>query len=127
MCGRSVVYGLSALLYAIVAAVLLGSPKGDRPPSAPEVRQKQKLGHVKAVVVSPSRLWADAPFTPRVLIEPAATPLQGYDRTIVPMVLTGIFIAAGAALSAGGFLLFHVRAAVYARPISYAVDVLGRR
>ena len=33
----SVVYTASIVMYAIVAAVLLGSPKGQKPPPAPEV------------------------------------------------------------------------------------------
>ena len=52
---------------------------------------------------------------------------QGYDRTIVPLVLMGVLVSAGAGMSAVGLLLFHVRTAVYARPLSYHKDVLRQR
>ncbi|KAI8471481.1 MAG: hypothetical protein J3K34DRAFT_506752 [Monoraphidium minutum] len=81
------VYAVSVVLYGVVAAVLLGSPKGHKPPPAPE----------------------------------------GYDRTLIPLVLTGALVCAGAAAGAAGLLVFHVRQPVYARPLSYHRDVLRQR
>jgi hypothetical protein len=51
---------------------------------------------------------------------------QGYDRTVVPMALTGVLVSAGVGASAAGMLAFHAAAPVYARPLSYRADVLGR-
>lgn len=52
---------------------------------------------------------------------------QGYDRTLIPMVLMGVLVSAGVGMSAVGLLIFHVREAVYARPLSYHRDVLNKR
>jgi hypothetical protein len=43
------------------------------------------------------------------------------------MALMGALLCVGVGLSAAGVFLFHVRAAVYARPLSYHADVLGQR
>lgn len=52
---------------------------------------------------------------------------QGYDRTVVPLAVTGALLGAGALAAGGGMLVFQARAAVYARPLSYHRDVLGQR
>lgn len=75
------------LIFATVAAVLLGSPKGYKPPPAP----------------------------------------AGYDRTLVPLVLVGALMAAGAGASAAGLFAFVARVPVYHRPLDYATDVLGQK
>lgn len=63
-----------------------------------------------------------APLTPA-----PPPPPQGYDRTFVPLALTGALLCAGVGASAAGVFAFVVRAPVYARPLSYHADVLRQR
>jgi hypothetical protein len=53
--------------------------------------------------------------------------LQGYDQTIIPLVVVIVLVSVGALGSLVGLLVFHVRAAVYARPLSYHLDVLNQK
>lgn len=53
--------------------------------------------------------------------------LQGYDVSIVPLVVTIVAAAAAAVCSLAGVLVLHARAAVYARPLSFHADVLSQR
>lgn len=53
--------------------------------------------------------------------------LQGYDQTIIPLVVVIVLVSVGALASLLGMLVFHVRAAVYARPLSYHMDVLNQK
>ncbi|WIA16443.1 hypothetical protein OEZ85_013129 [Tetradesmus obliquus] len=80
-------YAGSAAIYAIVALVLLASPKGYPPPPSP----------------------------------------VGYDQTIIPLVVVIMLVSVGALASLLALLVFHVRAAVYARPLSYHADVLNQK
>jgi hypothetical protein len=52
---------------------------------------------------------------------------QGYDQTIIPLVVVIVLVSVGALGSLVGLLVFHVRAAVYARPLSYHLDVLNQK
>lgn len=56
--------------------------------------------------------------------DPAA---QGYDRTLVPLVLMGSLLCAGVGAAAAGVFAFWVRQPLYARPLCYHADVLRQR
>lgn len=59
--------------------------------------------------------------------ESCTNAMQGYDQTIVPLVVMIILVALGALGSLLGLMVFHARAAVYARPLNYHVDVLNQQ
>jgi multisubunit Na+/H+ antiporter MnhG subunit len=57
----------------------------------------------------------------------ARTRAQGYDTTIVPLAVTIVATSAAAVCSLVAVLVFHARAAFYARPLSYHADVLHQQ
>ena len=50
--------------------------------------------------------------------------VQGYDQTFVPLSVMMALVCLGVLISLVGLLTFHVRAAVYARPLNYHTDIL---
>ena len=87
------------------------------------------LPHAVAAARGHARLVEPASCCATSNTPPHAIPCawQGYDRTTVPMALTGVLLGVGAAASAAGMFVFQVRAATYARPLSYHKDVLGQK
>lgn len=53
--------------------------------------------------------------------------LQGYDTTITPLVIMIILMSVAALAALVGLLVFHVRAAFYARPLNFHADVLHQQ
>lgn len=53
--------------------------------------------------------------------------VQGYDTTIIPLVVMIILMSVAALASLAGLLVFHVRAPFYARPLNYHADVLHQQ
>lgn len=53
--------------------------------------------------------------------------LQGYDTTIIPLVILIILMAVAAVAALLGLLVFHARAALYARPLNFYADVLHQQ
>lgn len=53
--------------------------------------------------------------------------LQGYDTTIIPLVIMIILMSVAAVAALVGLLVFHVRAAFYARPLNFHADVLHQQ
>jgi hypothetical protein len=56
-----------------------------------------------------------------------AVRLQGYDTTIIPLVIMIILMSVAALAGLVGLLVFHVRAAFYARPLNFHADVLHQQ
>ncbi|GFR51306.1 hypothetical protein Agub_g13670 [Astrephomene gubernaculifera] len=56
-----------------------------------------------------------------------ARPAEGYDRTIVPLVVIMALTVVGVLAGAVGLLVFHVLPPLYARPLSYHLDVMQQR
>ncbi|GLI61417.1 hypothetical protein VaNZ11_003773 [Volvox africanus] len=54
-------------------------------------------------------------------------PPEGYDLTIVPLIIIMAILVLGVLLGAVGMLIFAVLPATYARPLSYHMDVLEQR
>ncbi|EFJ49693.1 hypothetical protein VOLCADRAFT_89670 [Volvox carteri f. nagariensis] len=54
-------------------------------------------------------------------------PPEGYDQTIVPLVVVMVILAIGVLMSAVGMLIFALLPTVYARPLSHHLDVLKHR
>lgn len=53
----------------------------------------------------------------------AHTCLQGYDQTIIPMVIIMILIGLGIIIGGVGLIIFQAGTQFYARPLSYHLDV----
>lgn len=53
--------------------------------------------------------------------------LQGYDTTIIPLVIMIILMSVAALAALVGLLVFHARAAFYARPLNFHADVLHQQ
>lgn len=49
--------------------------------------------------------------------------MQGYDQTVVPLVIIAIVLGLGFLAGLVGMLVFHVVPPLYARPLNYQVDV----
>lgn len=52
---------------------------------------------------------------------------QGYDGTLIPLVVTIAAVSAAAAGGLAALLLLHARARLYAAPLSFHADVLRQR
>eukprot|EP00879_Flechtneria_rotunda_P031296 GHRR01034173.1.p3 GENE.GHRR01034173.1~~GHRR01034173.1.p3 ORF type:complete len:117 (+),score=36.53 GHRR01034173.1:1036-1386(+) len=51
----------------------------------------------------------------------------GYDQTAIPLAVTMVLVSLGVVASLAGLVLFHLSAAVYARPLNYHTDVLNQQ
>ncbi len=88
--------------------------------------------HLSAAAASTLAQSTDAVSVALALrLSPALPPLlpvlQGYDTTIIPLVVLIILMSVAALASLLGLLVFHARAALYARPLSYHADVLHQQ
>ncbi|GIL74008.1 hypothetical protein Vretimale_5060 [Volvox reticuliferus] len=54
-------------------------------------------------------------------------PPEGYDQTVVPLIIIMAVLVVGVLLGAVGMLIFAVLPTTYARPLSYHMDVLAQR
>lgn len=52
------------------------------------------------------------------------SPVQGYDTSIIPLVVVIILMSAAALAALVGMLAFHARSAFYARPLNQHADVM---
>ncbi|PNH07400.1 hypothetical protein TSOC_006146 [Tetrabaena socialis] len=59
--------------------------------------------------------------------EKPVKPPEGYDLTIIPVVIITAVVCIGVLLGAVGMLVFHVLPTVYARPLSYHLDIMEHR
>lgn len=53
--------------------------------------------------------------------------MQVFDTTVVPRAVLMALMAAGAFAGLGGVVFLHLQTPVYARPLSYHVDVMLQR
>lgn len=145
------IFFLSTACMGIVALVLLASPKGEPPPPPPFVSAAcaQTTCMPKAVhaawvdgcvfhaVISGFRMAACScsasirclawPGPWLILLPPASrTRLQGYDNTIIPLVVIMTVVCLGICVGGCGVLRYFVLPPVYARPLSYHLDIEPR-
>ena len=107
---RRLYYIAGAGVIGIVAAVVFGSPRGrQQPKKPPEVSD-----HFHCAAAGLLQLVAHK--------QHGTT--QGYDSTMVPMVVVMVLMVLGALSGLGGLLQFHVSTPVYAKKVSYHADVL---
>jgi hypothetical protein len=58
------------------------------------------------------------------ILRAPVSPVQGYDSSIIPLVIVIILMSVAALAALVGMLAFHARAAFYARPLNYHADVM---
>lgn len=52
---------------------------------------------------------------------------QGYDSSVIALVVMIVLMSVAAVAALAGLLVFHVRAAFYARPLNFYADVLHQQ
>ncbi len=62
-----------------------------------------------------------------IILTRTRNPTQGYNNTIIPMAIIMSFLCLGILLGGLFLLVVHVLPPLYARPLSYHLDVLEER